>query len=296
MDFEIGGISSNELMIGAAVLGGAYLLYSFKGASDQQAAASDSDGCPSSFSVSAAAGAVTEPWAMIPCAINKIGDMDVAQIASDAAGWISNTAETVKEDIGSAFGFPTPFTPNTAVETMAKTNDFQTWIDYATGLRKSNPAVNITVDGFGCMDTMWLPPLPGAPAAAGKVCNDNSGCYAESFYKDGSTTAFGSMLKAGIVTCAVVADGGVLAELDYNAVKANPLAIPLPSDQPQSLQQAGFGVSFENAANLLNKSFKLGPPSKYQTSAVVTVNNLNSIFHSNPMDNPSMPVPPGGWK
>lgn len=296
MDFSIGGISSNELMIGAAVIGGAYLLWSFKGASDQMAAASDSDGCPSDWSVKAVAGAVVEPWAMIPCAVNKIGDMDVAQIASDASAWISNTATDVSEDVSSAFGFPTPFTPNVAIETTMKTSDFQAWVDYANGLKKSNPAVNVNVDGFGCMDTMWLPPLPGAPAAAGKVCNDNSGCYQESFNKDGSTTAFGDLVKSGIRTCAVAADGGVLAELDYDAVKANPVAIPLPSDSPQSIQMAGFGVSFENAANLLNKSFKLGPPTKYTKSATITLDNLNGIWGSNPVDNPSLPAPPGGWK
>lgn len=324
MSLSVGGVSTNELLVGAAVIGGAYLLYQFKGASDDLAAVEDDNGCPDP-SLGSVLGVVMEPWAYTKCAANTIKDIPFGQVAEDVVDVAQTVAvgiETVSTRVEQGYevgiGMPIPFTPNVAVEANSS-SDFQAWVAYANQLQANNPTAGITpgVDAYGCMDTRWLLPLPGAPAPAQKVCNDNSGCYASTFYQkaakddlsttwskllggttsgDEDLTSFGQQLKGGAATCAVAADNGTLALLDYDAVKANPLAIPLPSDSPQSLQSAGFGISFENAANLLNKGYKMPAKSKLPTSAVITVGNINSLYTSNPMDNPSMPVPPGGWK
>ena len=324
MSLSVGGVSTNELLVGAAVIGGAYLLYQFKGASDDLAAVEDDEGCPE-ISASSVAGMLMEPWAYTKCAANKISDIPFGQIADDVvdtAQTVATGTETVatrvEDGYQEALGMPVPFTPNVAVEEN-KSSDFQAWVAYAQQLQTNNPNANITtvVDPYGCMDTKWLTPFPGEPAPIQKVCNDNYGCYASTFNMAGAKddlstswskllggttsgneklTSFGQQLQNGAASCAVAADNSTLAVIDYDAVKANPLAIPLPSDSPQSLQSAGFGISFENAANLLNKGFKMPAKSKIPSSAPITVGNVNSLYNSNPMDNPSMPVPPGGWK
>jgi hypothetical protein len=296
MSVSVGGVSTNELLVGAAVIGGAILLYNFNSASQDLASVEDSDGCPEP-SLSSVAGMLMEPWAYTSCAVNKIQEIPVGKIATD----IKETAQSVGETFQAALGIPTPMPPNTVVETTMQTSDFQAWIDFANQLQKNNPtkvAGTEIINPYGCMDTRWMQPYPGSPAPITKVCNDNSGCYASAFYKVSSgdgLTPFGEALKLGVESCAVAADNGVLAVLDYDAVKADPVAIPLPSDSPQSMQQAGFGVSFENAANMLLKGYKMPPKGGVAPSATITLGNMNSMWHSNPKDDPGAPVPPGGW-
>lgn len=324
MSLSVGGVSTNELLIGAAVIGGAYLLYQAKGASDDLAAVEDDEGCPDP-SLQSVVGVVLEPWAYAKCAANTVQDIpwgelgdDFVAVADTVGDAVEETATAVVDGFEVAAGFPIPYTPNLANE-ATRTSDFEAWVNYANQLQANNPtkiaAGATAVDAYGCMDTRWLPPFPGNPTTVAKVCNDNSGCYAESFWKENKSdsmttwsnmingkpdtsgmTDFGVGLSVGAYSCAVAADNSTLAELNYDAVKANPLPIPLPSDSPQSLQMAGFGVSFENAANLLNKGYKMPPKGKVPGSANITVGNINSMYSSNPMDNPSMPVPPGGWK
>ncbi len=315
MSVSVGGVSTNELLAGAAIIGGAILLYNFSAASDELSSVEDSDGCPEP-SLSSVAGVLMEPWAYTGCAVNKLEEIPVGQIVSDVGTGVVTTATRVEEGYQTALGIPVPMPPNTTIETTMQTSDFQAWVNYANQLQASNPKVTSTiVDAYGCMDTRWMMPYPGSPAPITKVCNDNSGCYASAFNLKGAKddlsttysnllqgkssssqmTDFGLALQSGTQMCAVAADNGVLAALDYDAVKADPVAIPLPSDSPQSIQQAGFGVSFENAANLLLKGYKMPAKGSVVSSATITLGNMNSLWNSNPKDDPGAPVPPGGW-
>ncbi len=294
---EIAGLSQNELIIIGAVAGGAYLLYSFKGATDQLDASLDDEGCPAETSVSSVVGMVSEPWAYTKCFANKIEDVDWTQTAEDAQQAVLSGVNTVTGNIAVALGIQDDvrILPNTVIEQETKTSDFQTWIDYANSLGQK-----VKADEYGCVDTMWLPPVPmagGKSTMVGKVCNDNSGCYQEAYGVSGKTVSdWGKILDSGSMACGVAVDNNTVAVLDVAAVKANPLPIPLASGTANSLQSQ-FGVKFDDLAQFINPNWK--PPAKgfqgYQ-SATITIDNLNSMWGSNLMDNSTVPPPPGGWK
>lgn len=294
---QIGGLSQNELIAIGAVAGGAYLLYNFKGATDQLDAVEDDDGCPADTSVSSVVGMVAEPWAYTRCFANKIEQVDPVQVAQTVDEDTGDFIDSVEQNIAVAFGIQNDvmIAPNVKVEQEMKTSDFQAWIDYSNSIgQKATP------DAYGCVDTLWLPPLPtggGKGAIVGKICNDNSGCYQEAYGKSGKTISdWGKILDSGAMSCGIAADNNTIAILDVNAVKVNPLPIPLASGDANSLQSQ-FGVKFDDLASFVNPNWK--PPPKgftgYQ-SAKLTFDNMNSLWHANPQDDPTFPIPPGGWK
>lgn len=310
---DLGGISTNEILIVGAVAGGAYLLYNLKGATDDFDAALDDNGCPSQTSAASVAGMVAEPWAYTQCFANTIANEDYVKDSQDFDTSSGNFIDTSVQDVAVAIGVSSgvQIGPNVQEEKQAQTSDFQAWLDYTAALAPAttslpkilgdNPyGLGSGVDPYGCVDTMWLPPLSefgGKQAIVGKVCNDNSGCYQEAYGTNGKTISdWGKLLDSGMTSCAVAADNNTLAILDVSAVKANPTAIPLPGDMHNSLQSQ-FGVSFADITGMVNPNWK-PPPKGFQgyQSVPITVGNINSVFGANPMDNPSAPVPPGGWK